>query len=529
MSERERSSSRSRVARVGALLACASLASFAAAQEAASPARAFCIRGATLVDGSGSPARRGDLLVREGRIVALGEVDDVAARGAESIEAEGLVLAPGFVDVHAHGDAFEHARFEGFLAQGVTTIALGLDGGSPRLPEEAERYAAGEFGPNLVLFAGHATLRTTAGCGLRSDLGAEDLARLSAAVEAALAAGAVGLSLGLEYDAGRASSMDELVTCAKPLAARDAFVACHLRSEDDAAIASALQELLSIGRASGARVHVSHLKVVLGRGEERATEVLALLDAARAQGQRVSADLYPYTASYTGIDLLFPAWARPPHSYGAALHERRAELLAHLKERVNARNGPAATLLGSGKWKGKTLEELARELERPFEEVLAEDLPPGSASAAYFVMDERAMRRFLRDPEVMIASDGGPSLAHPRGYGSQARVLRLALDGEAGFTLEEAVRKLASLPAATLRLRERGVLRVGARADLVLFDPQRVRDRASFEEPRRLAEGVRATWVNGVLAYEEGHANDARAGCWLRATDALEFSLPAGR
>ncbi|MBK9387457.1 MAG: amidohydrolase family protein [Planctomycetes bacterium] len=515
--------------RAAPLLASALLVAVASAQDAEPRSRAFWIRGATIVDGTGSPARRGDLLVRDGRIASLGEVDALAARGAESIAAEGLVLAPGFIDVHTHGDAFEQARFEGFLAQGVTTIALGLDGGSPRLPEEAERYAAGEFGPNLVLFAGHATLRTTAGCGLRSDLGAEDLARLAAAVEAALAAGAAGLSLGLEYDAGRASSFEELVACAKPLVARDALVACHVRSEDDAAIASALDELLSIGRASGARVHVSHLKIVLGRGEERAAEVLALLEAARAQGQRVSADLYPYTASYTGIDLLFPAWARPPHSYGAALHERRAELLAHLRERVNARNGPAATLLGSGKHKGKTLEALAQELGRPFEEVLAEELPPGSASAAYFVMDERAMRRFLRDPQVMIASDGGPSLAHPRGYGSQARVLRLALDGEAGFTLEEAVRKLAALPAATLRLRERGVLRVGARADLALLDPARVRDRASFEEPRRLAVGVRATWVNGILAYEEGRAITARPGRWLRATDALEFSIPAGR
>jgi N-acyl-D-amino-acid deacylase len=504
-------------------------AALASALHAQDPARAFRIRGATLVDGTGAPARRGDLLVREGRIAALGEIDDAAARGAESIEGAGLVLAPGFIDVHAHGDAFEHARFEGFLAQGVTTIALGLDGASPRLPEEAERYAAGEFGPNLVLFAGHGTLRSAAGCGLRTDLTADDLARLVACVEAALAAGAAGLSLGLEYDAGRAASFEELVACAKPLASRGGLLACHLRSEDDGEIEAALQELLAIARASGARPHVSHLKIVLGRGEERASQLLGLLDAARAQGRAVSADLYPYTASYTGIDLLFPAWARPPHSYGAALHERRVELLAHLRERVNARNGPAATLLGSGKWKGRTLEALAQELALPFEEVLAEELPPGSASAAYFVMDERAMRRFLRDPHVMIASDGGPALAHPRGYGSQARVLRLALDEGAPFAIEEAVRKLAALPAATLGLRDRGVLRVGARADLVLFDPARVRDRASFEEPRRTAEGVRATWVNGVLAHEEGRLLTARPGRWLRATDALEFYAPAGR
>lgn len=282
-------------------------------------------------------------------------------------------------------------------------------------------------------------------------------------------------------------------------------------------------------------MHASHLKIVLGHDEARATALLDQMDRARAEGVEVTADVYPYTASFTGIGILFPDWAKPPNDYETVLAERRDELAAHLRDRVNGRNGPGATLFGTGELAGRTLAEIAEGRGVPFEDVLIA-LGPDGGSAAYFVMDEDVMSRLLDDPYVAVSSDGSPTMRHPRGHGSFAKVIRRYVVEEKLLSLEEAVWKMSGLTAGIFRLDDstrvdvpRGRVREGWAADLVVFDPAEVKDPASFEHPHRLAEGMRAVWVNGRLAWRAGRpmaaageaggtgAADHGAGVALRA------------
>jgi N-acyl-D-aspartate/D-glutamate deacylase len=339
------------------------------------------------------------------------------------------------------------------------------------------------------------------------------MVRMSGLVAQGLAAGAFGLSTGLEYDPGSRSGMDELAAIAGPVAEVGGVISSHMRTEDADQVEEALGELIEQGRRSGARVHASHLKIVLADDPEQATALLELMARAREEGVEVTADVYPYTASYTGISILFPEWARAPNDYEDVVQERRDQLAEHLRRRVESRNGPEATLFGSGRWSGRTLAEVAAEQSRPFEDVLIE-LGPDGASAAYFVMNEDVMRALLSDAQVVVSSDGSPTMQHPRGYGSFARVIRQFVVEEEILTLEEAVRKMSGATAAIYRLDDpavvdppRGLVREGWAADLLVFEPIEVRDAADFEHPHRLAEGMRAIWVNGETAWRAGQPN----------------------
>ena len=473
------------------------------------------IAGGTVVDGTGGPGARADVLVRDGRIAFIGPLDAEAAaaiEAAERFDATGLLVAPGFIDAHAHGAPLEDPAFHNFLAMGVTTVVLGQDGGSPdaaTLGEHLDAVDAARPGVNIAYLVGHGTVRVESGVGF-DDPGTEGLERMAGLVELGLHAGAFGLSTGLEYDPGSRADMAELVAIAVPVAAHDAIVVSHMRTEDAGQVGAALDELIEQGRQSGARVQASHLKIVLESDPAQAIAILERMDAARSEGVAVTADVYPYTASYTGIGILFPEWARPPNDYDAVVRERGAELADHLRRRVEGRNGPDATLFGSGEYSGRTLAEVAAAQDRPFEDVLIE-LGPDGASAAYFVMDERVVRALLADPHTVVSSDGSPSMLHPRGYGSFARVTRRYVVEEGALSIEEAVRKMAGQTARNYRMDDvdvvdvpRGQVREGWAADLVAFDPAEVRDAADFENPHRLAEGKRAVWVGGELALRDG-------------------------
>jgi N-acyl-D-amino-acid deacylase len=520
------------VCRPGALLALALSASACTGNEAdpvpAGRAYDVLIGGGTLVDGTGAPARRADVLIQRGRVAFVGDVDADTIAVRETFDASGLVVAPGFIDAHAHGDPAQNPAFPNFLAMGVTTIVLGQDGGGPPaagLAAHLDAIDAARPDVNVAYLIGHNTIREESGVGFGAPSQA-DLARMVGLVRRGLEAGAFGLSTGLEYDPGSRSEMAELVAVAEPVAAAGGVVTSHMRSEDADRVADSLEELLEQGRRSRARVHVSHIKVVLADDTARADAVLARMAAARDAGQSVSADVYPYVASYTGIGLLFPPWARPPNDYAAVVTSRRAELAAHLKSRVEGRNGPEATLFGSGAYAGRTLAEVAAAEGRPYEDVLI-DIGPDGASAAYFVMAEPVMRRFLADPHVAVSSDGSPTMQHPRGYGAFARVIRLYVVEDASLGLAEAVRKMSGLTASIFRLddpevllRPRGRLEAGFAADVVAFDPAAIRDLATFEAPHVPAAGMRAVWVNGERAWSDGEpvrAAGQGAGRALRA------------
>ncbi|MCO6487449.1 MAG: amidohydrolase family protein, partial [Phaeodactylibacter sp.] len=355
---------------------------------------------------------------------------------------------------------------------------------------------------NIALFAGHGTLRQLSGAGYKPQPAPEEMARMEALLSGALDAGCFGMTTGLEYVPGTYAGDEELAALAKIVGKRGGLAMSHVRNEDNDAVEASIRELLRQGQHCN--VQVSHIKVVYGKGEERAEEILALLDSARNSGNyAVTADIYPYTASYTGIGIVFPQWAKPPHEYEQVKQERREELLSFLHQKIMSRNGPQATLFGTEPYAGKTLAQVAAEQGRAFEEVLL-DIGPGGASGAYFVMDEALQGRLLEDPHIMICSDGSPTMRHPRGYGSFAKIIEQYVQEERRFSLAEAVRKMTSLPAQALGLQGRGFIREGYRADLLVFDPGKVKARATFSEPHRLAEGMDWVVVNGKVAFRDG-------------------------
>lgn len=475
------------------------------------------IKNAAVADGTGGGLFEADILIDDGVILGVREPGTADARAVHVIDAAGRIVSPGFIDPHSHGSPLDTPRFDNFLSMGVTTISLGQDGRSPggdHLSAWMDEVDESGTGPNIIHFTGHNTLRQLVDAPRITGLDESYIERMQKIISESMEAGSFGLTTGLEYDHGTFACLPELIDLAESAAAAGGLVMSHLRSEDDDKIEKSAAELLDQGRESGADVHVSHIKIVYGNDPGRAQDVLSLLDNARAEGLQVTADVYPYVASFTGISIVFPGWALPPNDFDEVVQTRRDELAEYLRSRVNRRNGPEATLFGTEPWSGMTLAEVAESLDKPFEEVLIDDIGPGGASAAYFVMNENVMRRFLRDPHVMVSSDGSPAMRHPRGYGSFAKIIRQYVNEEQLLSLEEAIHKMSGLPAATLGLDDpdrvdtpRGLIREGFAADILLFDPDKVIDRATFENPHQYAEGFDWVFVNGVAVIEEGERN----------------------
>ena len=489
----------------------------------ASQVRGLLLRDVLLVDGSGTPGRRTDVLVRGDRIGRIGRVSNEAARGLRVIEGGGRVLAPGFIDLHTHGDPLTEA-YTPYLAMGVTTVSLGQDGSSPTL--EGARRAADSLPSwmdamdratpdiNVATLSGHGALRRRAGIddGTRRPSDAQ-LARMQTILEDDLRAGAFGMSSGLEYVPGRYAETRELASLGPVIARHDGVAMSHMRSEDAGDVRESIRELVA---ASGpARAHVSHLKVVHGKGEAAAGELLAFMQELRGTGKLLTADVYPYEASYTGVAILFPEWALPPTDYAGVREARRDELRAYLQQRMERRGGPEALLFGTGPHAGRRLAQVAAERGLTFAEVLLE-VGPGGGRAAHFVMDRALQDRLLLDPLVALGSDGSPGGSHPRSAGTFAKWIEEFVVRHPRVTLEEAVRKATALPASILGLTDRGMIRPGAKADLVLFDPAKVRARADYVTPTVHADGFDLVMVNGQPAFEAGEPV-ARAGRLLRA------------
>lgn len=482
------------------------------------------IHGGTIVDGTGSDGYRTDVLIKENIIAYVGRVNVEKIEARKIIDATGKIVAPGFIDAHAHGDPLSTPEFENFLAMGVTTITLGQDGSSPmvsNISEWMDEVDEVNPGVNIGMFVGHGTARRLAEVGYKTEVDEEDLEEMAKLIDNAMQAGCFGLSTGLEYEPGSLAGMNELVAIAKPVAGHGGLVMSHMRSEDDDKIEDAIDELITQGiKAELQRVHVSHIKIVYANDPARAEAILAKMEEAREKGVQITADIYPYTASYTGIGIVFPDWAKPPHDYEEVVKTRRNELAGYLRTRVLYRNGPEATLFGTKPWAGMTLAEVAEKLDKPFENVLIDDIGPGGASAAYFVMNNNVMERFLIDPFVMISSDGSPIMRHPRGYGTFARIIRKYVNEKELLTLEEAIHKMTGLTAKTIGYdsidKPRGFIKPNFAADLVIFNPENVRDPAAFAVPHLLAKGFDYVIVNGIPAIKDGSITGDRAGMVLR-------------
>lgn len=478
------------------------------------------ISNAQLVDGLGNPARSADIYLKDGQVALISTAGENRAEADQIIEANDRVLAPGFIDVHSHGDPLQTPEFENFLAQGVTTITLGQDGDSPIGVAQSAAWItevnASSIGVNIALFVGHGSLRNEAGVGQKPDPSPDELQMMQELLNNGLDY-SFGLSTGLEYNPGLHAAESELVELARVVGSRDRIVMSHMRNEDDDQLEASLDELLSQGRVS--RVHVSHLKSVYGKGADRAEEILAVLANARDEGIEITADVYPYNASYAGIALLFPVWSKTAEEFAVAKATRREELEEYLRNRIQRRNGPAATLLGTEPYTGKTLADLEVELNLPFEKILIDVIGPQGAGGAYFIMDDALQSRLLEDELITASSDGSPTGFHPRGHGTFAKYIEEYVVNREALSLTEAVRKVTSFSADILGINDRGSIEVGKVADLVLFSPENVKANATYPDPLQLSSGFDMVFIDGQVAFESGATTNAGLGAVLKPSE----------
>ncbi len=473
------------------------------------------IKDGTIISGLDSPGFIADILVKGTTIQFVGKVDTSLFEAELEIDANKKVVTPGFIDTHAHGNPLKTPNFRNFLSMGVTSICLGQDGSSPNYRDLSiwmQQVEEHEPAVNIIPFVGHGTLRKLSGVGYQRVPSTDALNYMKTLLESALEAGAFGMTTGLEYTPGVYAEDAELLSLAQTVGQYDGMIMSHIRNEDDNEIQSALEELIRQG--AFCNIHVSHLKIVYGKNSERAQEILQLLRSENIS-HRITADIYPYNASFTGIGILFPEWAKPPNNYASVYQKRKKELLDFLRNKVIARNGPEATLFGTAPYKGRTLAQISEEKGLPFEEVVA-NIGPTGASGAYFVMNEDVQDALFLDPKVMVCSDGSPTMYHPRGYGSFAKIIQDHVNRKKLLSLERAVHKMTSLPAATLGLKDRGSIEPGYMADLLIFDPSQIQANANYIEPHALASGFDWIIVNGGIAMSNGQLKGKRFGKVLR-------------
>lgn len=495
------------------------------AEVATPPAAAsFLVQGATIVDGTGRPGFIGSLRVADGVIaeVAADEANDALSpnNGEPVYDAGGLVLAPGFIDTHSHHDGglLDERTAPAAASQGITTIVAGQDGGS-RFPI-AGFFAALEATPaavNVASYAGHGTLRRQVmGDDFRREAAEHEIAAMQALLETELASGALGLSTGLEYDPGIYSNTDEVVALAQTAAAHGARYISHMRSEDRA-LHEAIEETIEIARRARLPVQISHFKLAARGLWGQAAEVLARLGEARAAGLDITADVYPYEYWQSTMTVLFP---ERDFTDREAARYALEELVAP-EGMLIGRYGPDSTL------EGKTLAEIAA--DRGTDPVTAyldliavaqaakagSGLDAGEAIVATsMTFDDIAT--LMSWPHTNVSSDGALRGAHPRGWGAYPRVLGRYVREEGRLGLEEAIHKMTGLAALHMGLPGRGMLRAGAPADLVLFDPATVIDRSTTAEPHLASAGIERVWVAGTVVYEDGAVTGALPGTVLR-------------
>lgn len=502
------------------------------------------LRGGTVFDGSGAPGRELDVAVAGGRIVRVGS--RIRERGREEIDVRGLAVAPGFVDIHSHADGTlaEDPRAESAIRQGITTIVAGADGGS-RATGAEERSFASWFdtvdrlrpGVNVASMVGLGTVRGAVVGDADRPATPDELARMTRMVERALRDGACGASSGLEYTPGAFASRDELVALCRPLARRGLPYATHMRNEDDRLL-EAVEESLAVARGARCALQISHLKTQGPRNWKRLDDVFARIETARRSGVDVAFDRYPYIAYSTGLTNLFPVWSRDGGI--ASFLERlddpatgariRAETLAKV-ELIGGWDNVQISFVRAAEDRaaeGKRLGAFAQGLGAdPYETAVALlRRSRGEVGMLGFAMSEENLERILAHPLGMVCTDGGGWAAdgptrrgspHPRGSGSFPRVLARYVRERRALPLAEAIRKMSSLPASRVGLRDRGRIAAGLAADVVAFDPATVADAATFDDPFRYPVGIPLVLVAGRVALRDG-VRAPGAGRALRST-----------
>lgn len=491
------------------------------------------LAGGTVVDGTGAPRFRADVAVRGDRIARVAPDGIPPESAAVVLDATGLTVAPGFIDNHAHVQTTIHLRplAENFLRQGITTILASLHSGDQPWPL-GEYLASLETAPNIGFFAGHTwTRKQVLGMDNRAPTPAE-LERMQALVERSMLEGALGFSTGLLYVPANYATTEEIIALARVAARHGGIYVSHMRDEGRGLIAS-VAEVIRIAAEAGIPAQINHHKAVGVKQWGWSARTLAMIDSARAAGLDVTHDLYPYTASSTGSSILFPQWALAggPDSLAARLADRatRARIEAAMREIMeNERAGEDLARIqfrvvpANPRYNGKTLADLARDRRLPNTlatgvQLVIELQLQGGFSAIYHSMSEEDVTRIMRHPLAMFETDGDPvgygiGHPHPRSYGAFPRVLARYVREQGVLTLEDAVRRMTSLPADQVGQSERGRIAERMLADITVFDFATIEDRATFADPHQYARGVRHVLVNGVPVIRDGSLTGAKPG-----------------
>jgi N-acyl-D-amino-acid deacylase len=479
------------------------------------------IRGGSLIDGSGSPAIQADIGIAGDRIVFVGASAGRTAK--RTIDATGLIVTPGFIDPHTHtADDLsdpKRSRNQPYLMQGVTTVATGNDGASPKdIGATLAQWSKQGIGTNAVLFIGQGTVR-------RDVMGMSDatptpdqMDRMKALVDRAMSEGAIGLSTGLYYTPGSYSSTEEVIELARIAAQHHGIYDTHMRDESSYSIGllGSVKETIRIGREAHLPVMISHIKALGADVWGQSAQVIALIDEARKAGVDVTASQYPYTASGTSVSSsLVPPWVMA----NGAMHKNlddaslRARIVSEMTENLKRRGGAETLLMTHAKDAaivGKTLAAVAQERKEPPVDAAIQIVQGGDSNVASFNMKDADINAFMRQSWVMTCSDG--SDGHPRKYGTFPRKIHKYVYEDHVIPLEFAIHSSTQLPAETLQLKDRGLLKAGYFADVLVFDPKTFNERATYLDPEVLATGVRYLTVNGQLAVDVGALTAALAG-----------------
>ena len=496
----------------------------------------YIIRNGKLIDGTGNQWQIKDVAIINNKIAAIGTLTNWKAK--KEIDAKGLIVAPGFIDVHAHieGGEVKNPLATNFIYDGVTSVVTGNCGGSA---DDMKSYFdfIDSLGVsiNVAALMGHNNIRKQVMGTANRHATAQELKQMEAIADKAMKAGAVGMSTGLIYIPGTYAPTEEVVALAKIVAQNGGVYASHIRNEEDK-VAEAVNEAIEIGRQAKLPVQISHFKVNGQNNWGRSDETLNLVVNARKQGIEVTIDQYPYTASSTNLGILLPDWvlADGQDSILARLKNAsiREKVKAHSLNIIKTRGlnhfdyAYVANFKADTSYNGKNIREInlirgKKDNALEEAETIVQMIELGGAQMVYHGMQDKDVKNILAYPFNMAASDAGiavmgVSRPHPRAYGTNARVLGKYVREEKVMSLEEAIRRMTSLPANKFNFKERGIIKEGFFADVVVFDEKEVTDMATFENPHQFSKGFKYVFVNGAMTVDNGTHNGTRKGMAIR-------------